>query len=119
MANRTFYFFYAPTWDYPPEGPIKLGNVITSIKAPERPLYTTVLPTDHEVFSSEKSHVEFSTEKLRAGKFSILTKFLSILGVGVDVGADWENRYEGFTPQTSYPSSETVACIHLSGAPVY
>ncbi|OCK74585.1 hypothetical protein K432DRAFT_338800 [Lepidopterella palustris CBS 459.81] len=94
MANNVFYFFYAPTWDYPPEGPIKLGNVITSIKKPEWPLYTAPLPTDSEVFSSGKSHVEFSKEKLRAGKFSILTKFLSILGVGVDVGANWDTSNE-------------------------
>ncbi|ENH75406.1 hypothetical protein FOC1_g10002966 [Fusarium oxysporum f. sp. cubense race 1] len=32
MANRDFFYFYAPTWDYPPEGPIKLGNVISSVK---------------------------------------------------------------------------------------
>jgi hypothetical protein len=113
MANRTFYFFYAPTWDYPPEGPIKLGNVITSIKTPERPLYTAPLPTDPEVFSSEKSHVEFSTEKLKEGKFSILTKFLSILGVGVDVGANWDNRYDGLKSRTFYPSSGTLVPLFV------
>jgi hypothetical protein len=112
MANPVFYFFYAPTWDYPPEGPIKLGNVITSIKTPEQALYTAPLPTGSEVFSSEKSHVEFSKEKLRGGKFSILTKFLSILGVGVDMGANWEKRYDGLSPNLSCRSRcYQVACI--------
>jgi len=93
MANRVFYYFYAPTWDCPPGGPIKLGNVITSVKKPERPLYTAPLPAESEVFSSEKTAVESSLEKLRTGKFSILTKFLSVLGFGIDVGAEWEKRY--------------------------
>src|SRR2546423_8662163 len=93
MANNVFYFYYAPTWDWPPEGPIKLGNVLTSIKKPEQPLYTTPLPTASEVFSSEKTELEYSKDKLREGKFSILTKFLSILGVGIDVSANWKNRY--------------------------
>ncbi|XXG96337.1 hypothetical protein Hte_002619 [Hypoxylon texense] len=90
MANPTFYFFFAPTWDYPPGGPIKIGNVLTSLKKPEQPLYTAVPPADADVFSSEKRQVEFSKEKLRSGQFSILTKFLSFLGVGVDVGMNWD-----------------------------
>lgn len=93
MANNVFFYYYAPTWDCPPDGPIKLGNVLTSIKKPEQPLYTAPLPTDSEVFSSEKTEVKYSKERLREGKFSILTKFLSILGVGVDVSAGWKNRY--------------------------
>jgi len=94
MSNRTFYYFYAPTWDYPPSGPIQLGNVITSIKMPEKPLYTVPIPLDPELFSSDKSHVEFSLEKLREGKFSILTKFLSILGIGVNIDVNWDNSNE-------------------------
>lgn len=93
MANNVSHFYYAPTWDWPPGGPIKLGNVITSIKRPEQPLDTAPLPAMSEVFSSEKTEVEYSKEKVANGGFSILTKFLSILGVGVDVGADWETRY--------------------------
>ncbi|KAF8866266.1 hypothetical protein BDZ45DRAFT_640399 [Acephala macrosclerotiorum] len=94
MANQVFYYFYAPTWEYPPAGPIKIGNVITSIKKPEQPLYTAPLPLESEVYLSTKSHVEYSKEKSREGKFSILTKFLSILGFGVGVGADWDNSNE-------------------------
>ncbi|KAI1658709.1 hypothetical protein F4813DRAFT_388475 [Daldinia decipiens] len=90
MANRTSYFFYAPTWDYPPNGPIKLGNVLTSLKKPERPLCTAAPLADADVFSSEKTQVEFSRDKLNSGQFSILTKFLSFLGVGVDVGVSWD-----------------------------
>jgi hypothetical protein len=97
MANRVFYFFFAPTWDYPPGGPIKLGNVITSIKKPERPLYIGPLPADAEVFSTEQRQVEFSEEKLKAGQLSIFTRFLSVLGVGVDASVEREVRYVGLS----------------------
>ncbi|SPO01853.1 uncharacterized protein DNG_04526 [Cephalotrichum gorgonifer] len=75
MANRQHVFFYAPTWDYPPGGPIKLGNVITSVKSPQRPLHYVPPPEDPEagVFSTTKTSVQYTKEKLRAGKFSILT----------------------------------------------
>lgn len=93
MANTNFFFYFAPSWDWPPEGPIQLGNVLTTVKRPEQPLYTAPPPTSSQVFLSEKTEVEYSKEKLKAGSFSILTTFLSILGVGVDVSADLENRY--------------------------
>ena len=91
MANTQPVFFYAPTWDYPVDGPIKLGNVVTSVKTPQRFLHC-VAPEGSDVFSSKKSSVEYTKEKLRSGKFSILTKFLSIFGFGIDVGAESGNR---------------------------
>ncbi|RMJ16557.1 hypothetical protein CDV36_003706 [Fusarium kuroshium] len=94
MANRDFFFFYAPTWDYPPDGPIKLGNVITSVKNPHRPLFCSPPPEDSNVFKTEKKSVQYTKEKLRSGKFSILTKFLSVLGFGIDIGAEIERSDE-------------------------
>jgi hypothetical protein len=40
MANRNAYYFLVPTWDIPPNGPLKLGSVIGSPKTVESPLYT-------------------------------------------------------------------------------
>ncbi|KAH6950810.1 hypothetical protein DER45DRAFT_619338 [Fusarium avenaceum] len=90
MANRQLFYFYAPTWDYPPEGPIKLGNVITSIKKPHISLANVLPSQDTGVFKTEKKSVQYTEEKLTTGGFSILTKFLSVLGVGVDIGAEAE-----------------------------
>jgi len=74
----------------PPDGPIQLGNVITDLKRPE----VTLTKTEPEkTFSTTKKTVEFSKEKLRKGHFSILTKFLSFLGFGIDVGAEWDKTY--------------------------
>ncbi|VUC35621.1 unnamed protein product [Clonostachys rosea] len=94
MANPEFFFFYAPTWDYPPGGPIKLGNVITSVKNPHRPLFCSPPPEDSDVFKTEKKSVQYTKEKLRRGKFSILTKFLGILGFGLDIGAELASNDE-------------------------
>ncbi|KAJ4172034.1 hypothetical protein NW754_007632 [Fusarium falciforme] len=94
MANRDFFFFYAPTWDYPPGGPIKLGNVITSVKNPHRPLFCSPPPEESDVFRTEKKSVQYTKEKLRRGRFSILTKFLSVLGFGIDIGAEIDRSDE-------------------------
>ncbi|EFX03244.1 hypothetical protein CMQ_3173 [Grosmannia clavigera kw1407] len=88
MANRQYFYFYAPTWDFPPDGPIKLGNVITSVKRPERAMYRAPPPDDSDVFSTQKKDVVYTEEKLKGGKFSVLTKFLSILGFGVNASAE-------------------------------
>ncbi|KAM0229214.1 hypothetical protein ACHAP5_011721 [Fusarium lateritium] len=94
MANREFFYFYAPTWDYPPEGPIKLGNVLSSVKRPHLPLLTAPPSDEAGIFKTEKKSVEYTKEKLRSGRFSILTKFLSVFGFGIDVGAEIERSNE-------------------------
>lgn len=91
MANNQNLFFYAPTWDYPPNGPIKLGNVLTSVKKPERPLHC-VPPTESDVFSTKKMSVGHDKDQLRNEKFSILVRFFSIFGLDVQVSAGWETR---------------------------
>jgi hypothetical protein len=97
MANKTPYYFYAPTWDIPPPptGPIQLGNVITSLQTPDQPIYTASLPnSDSDVFSSEKKNVTFSQEKSKGGNLSIMTRFMAmVLGIGVDAGVGMERRY--------------------------
>ena len=92
MANRERLYFYAPTWDSPPDGPIRLGNVLTSVTKPDRPLACNPPPSDSDVFRTEKRSVRYTREKLRSGQFSVLTKFLSFLGFGVDVGVDFHRR---------------------------
>ncbi|KAH8781281.1 hypothetical protein F5883DRAFT_539802 [Diaporthe sp. PMI_573] len=94
MANRVPCFFYAPTWDFPPGGPIKLGNVIASVKTPELPLYTAQLLAKDELYSTEKRGVDFSYEKLRDGRFSIVTRIMSFLGVGFDVSPSGSKGHE-------------------------
>lgn len=93
MANREATYFYAPTWDNPPDGPIKLGNVISSIKEPHRPRFHQSPYGDSDISKLEKKSVQYTKEKSKSGRFSILTKFLSVFGFGVDVGAEIERRF--------------------------
>lgn len=91
MANNQNLFFYAPTWDYPTDGPIKLGNVITSVKKPERPLHCAP-PTDSNVFSTKKTNVKHTKDEAQNEKFSILVKFFNILGLDVQVSVGRQTR---------------------------
>ncbi|PCH00339.1 Hypothetical protein PENO1_025130 [Penicillium occitanis (nom. inval.)] len=138
MANKNPFYFYAPTWDYPPPplGPLKLGNVFTDLKRPaESVIYTAQLPSstaDDTVvggdgpvpYSTYKNDVEISTEKLRQGRFAILTQFLSVLGVGVDVGVDWERgddetlHFSTITTTQFHPSAPWIQshCVDASAA---
>jgi hypothetical protein len=92
MSNHAYSYFYAPSWDYPPRGPIKIGNVLTSMLQPERPLFAFEDLGDDEAWTTTKTQVEFSKSKLNAGKFSILTKFLHVLGIGLDATIHWDKR---------------------------
>lgn len=58
------------------------------MRQPERPLLT--LNDNEELFTTRKSQVEYSRSKLLAGKFSLLTKFLHGLGLGLDMTAHWD-----------------------------
>lgn len=108
MSAQCKYYFLAPTWhNHPKSGTLQLGNIMTDLKAPgpERPLYRGPPPppprlvdTPPDVGSEERTesyqtNFEFSTDRLRAGKFGIWTKFLSVLGLGVDLGYEWDDRF--------------------------
>ncbi|KAH6632372.1 hypothetical protein F5144DRAFT_621182 [Chaetomium tenue] len=115
MANRELLFFYAPAWDFPPDGPIKLGNIITSVKTPHRPLSCSPPPDDSYLFQTEKRSVRYTQEELRSGKFSILTKFLSILGFGIDISAEMNhNTATTFTFTTLTTTHFTPTPSHLT-----
>ncbi|KAL7916638.1 hypothetical protein GGI35DRAFT_47718 [Trichoderma velutinum] len=110
MANNQHLFFYAPTWDYPPNGPIKLGNVITSVKKPERPLHC-VPPPSSDVFSTKKMSVEHTKDELQNERFSILVKFFSIFGLNVRVSAGRETSNEN---KFSFKTVETTQFVPTS-----
>ncbi|KAL1596527.1 hypothetical protein SLS60_009174 [Paraconiothyrium brasiliense] len=104
MANTVPEYYFAPTWDYPPEGPIKLGNIISSSKKPHRPL-ANLVPVDTDVMTTNKESVTYSKEKMRSRDFSILASFLSFLGAGADAGI---RRGKSNLQNFSFDSVETV-----------
>ncbi|KAL7928238.1 hypothetical protein V8C35DRAFT_318661 [Trichoderma chlorosporum] len=106
MVNHQKLFFYAPTWDYPPNGPIKLGNVITSVKKPERPLHC-VPPSGSDVLSTKKNNVEHTGVQTSNEKFSVLVRFFSIFGLDIQLSAGRE------TSKENKCSFETVETTHF------
>ncbi|KAL8388759.1 hypothetical protein RB599_010084 [Gaeumannomyces hyphopodioides] len=107
MANRTQFYFYAPTWDIPAEGPIKIGNVLRSIKNPETPLATVVPPSTTPI---KKTDVVISHADLRQGRLTILTRFLDVLKLGGGVrysnNAEVLHSYEQLVTRQFFPDED-------------
>jgi hypothetical protein len=92
MASEIPEYFLPQNWDFPPNGPIKLGNVLTSLKEPHRPL-TTIKPDSSKIIAVHKELTTIEEEKDNSSNFSVLTTFLSgLLGLGVDAEVDVERR---------------------------
>lgn len=79
MANQIKQYFLAPSWDYPPNGSIALGNIIVSPTRPVPALVTrAATPTagSEGLISSTKQGVEWQKGKTNAHQFGIWTKLL-------------------------------------------
>lgn len=109
MANEKKKYFLTPTWDYspPPNGPIRLGNILASPADPVPPVLATpaapatpspstgstaVSGPDRDLdgisVSSHKTSVTYTRECVRAGSYGIYTKFLQQLGLPIGVDLD-------------------------------
>ncbi|RFN51774.1 hypothetical protein FIE12Z_3977 [Fusarium flagelliforme] len=75
MANREATYFYAPTWDSPPDRPIKVGNVISSVKEPHRPRFYCP-PSDESDVSSTSDQETFFFKTLETTHFIPTTEYL-------------------------------------------
>ena len=93
MANAIKTYFLAPTWDYPPNGPIALGNIIAKPSNPAQPLNATdrlPIPINSLIEPTFKTDWEWVKDKLREGKIGIWARFLEALGIKVDVGVSYD-----------------------------
>lgn len=92
MSNQKKTFFLCPTWDYHPDGPIKLGNIILSPSAPTEALNCfdgAPLTPDALFPSTTKTGVTWSKEKLHSGRYGLWNAFLTGLGVAANVSHDY------------------------------
>lgn len=96
MANSTKTYFLAPSWDYPPDGRIRLGNIITSPLKAAQPLNFSSRkePKQDELILSDKVGTQWTREKQRDGKYGVWTTFLSFLGLGVDASISHNSGLE-------------------------
>ncbi len=102
MSNPTKYYFLAPTWHHHPKsGALQLGNVFLDLGAPEDPIHRGPPPpppkeTDFPpepgsgvLTESWQTNYIFKAEEFRSGKLGIWTRFLTILGIKVDLAHEW------------------------------
>lgn len=90
MSNEVKHYFLAPSWDYLPNGPISLGNIIVSPTRPVPPVCTAAKIETQGLITSNKRDIEWKRGKTRAHKFGIWMKFLEFLSIniGVDVSTE-------------------------------
>jgi hypothetical protein len=77
--------------NYRPDGPVRLGSVLSSPTTPESTIgSSTLLPFPESIPIQVSSLYDFkSTCAQNSGsKFGVFTKFLSVLGIGADVGVE-------------------------------
>jgi len=98
MSNQKKTFFLCPTWDYHPDGPIQLGNIILSPSTPAEALNgpESLRPAQDTLFpSTTKTSVTWSKENLRSGRYGLWTEFLSFLsGLGASASVSHESLAE-------------------------
>lgn len=75
MANQIKQYFLAPSWDYPPDGPIALGNIIISPSRPVPAVVTAASAVEPKgKISSTKHEVQWQKGRTHAYQFGVWTK---------------------------------------------
>jgi hypothetical protein len=89
MATKRFYFF-TPTNDTPPNGPIALGNIIESPLFADQPLNKTPIPIQPtDIVKHEKKNYTLKRDKQYNGRLGVFLSFLlQILSIGGDGSVD-------------------------------
>lgn len=88
MASTVPEYYLPRHFDFPPDGDIQIGKVFFVKKAPHKSK-ATVKPDDNMLVKMGKTSADIEAGKGTSGGGTITTSFLSsLLGLGVDVGAD-------------------------------
>ncbi|KAF5586165.1 hypothetical protein FPCIR_8016 [Fusarium pseudocircinatum] len=117
MATRQTSYYLAPTSN-PPEGLIRLGNIISTPTLPDDPINLENLPpSEWSLKVIEHNQTNFTLDMaIRSDRsFGIWASFLQTLGIGGDVIADWSEEHSeqwacenlktvSFSPTVSYVS---------------
>lgn len=79
-------YFLVPNFDNPPDGPIRLGNIIASPSAPEDSINQTPPPPISKLYSTPKTNWHATASKDHSIGAGIFTEFLhAITGLGADL----------------------------------
>ncbi|KAF6240480.1 hypothetical protein HO173_001148 [Letharia columbiana] len=83
-------YFMAQTHDCPPSGPIALGNIIALPSLPEEALSSVPALPIRLIQESYQTDWTAEVGRRRQGQIGLWTKFLQVLGVGIDFGVDYD-----------------------------
>lgn len=81
MSSIKACYFYAPTWENPPYGHIRLGNVLSRVDEPQESLLEPkhLIEIDEEAVSTmRKEECVLVQDKDSGKKLSIVAKFLNV-----------------------------------------
>ncbi|KAI4159206.1 MAG: hypothetical protein LQ342_006789 [Letrouitia transgressa] len=108
--GKTYFLVASP--DFPPSGPIALGNIITSPSSPEEALNTQAREPIEPVYESYQENWTFDVSRYKQNKLGIWTMFLQMLGAGIDMsserimGDNQVYRFDRLETRFFIPSSE-------------
>ncbi|PMD44780.1 hypothetical protein L207DRAFT_579707 [Hyaloscypha variabilis F] len=92
MSRKTY--FRMPSFDYPPNGRIQLGQIITSPMDPYERLADPLPIEDQAIVRNTKTDYHEVIEKARKGNVGLWVQFLaSFFGIGGDVSAKWVTEH--------------------------
>src|ERR1041384_8066137 len=77
------------------------GSTVASVKKRKRPFHCPPLKEVSVAFQQKNTKIQYTQEKPWCGRYSISTTFLSILGFGVDAGAEVDTRYTSIIPMNT------------------
>lgn len=88
-------YFLAPTRNNPPEGPIRLGNILASPKSPEDPINTKPFEIEPaSVYTHNEYDWSLVRDKDSGFEFGIWASFLQLIfGIGGAVAASWTSSH--------------------------
>ena len=85
MMNKSYYYFLAPNFDYPPDGQIVIGNIIPHPSAPDDPINVAPPQAIPKVTEVAKGHWRSDGGAQRSVSGGIFAQFLQLVGFGGDV----------------------------------
>ncbi|KAJ3545958.1 hypothetical protein NM208_g2251 [Fusarium decemcellulare] len=104
MATRSKHYFLAPTGN-PPEGPIRLGNIVSVPRLVDDPINEDYVPPSAvpmSIFEHNEPNYKVNISINKNSGIGIWASFLQVLGLGVDVIIEGSNE-----------DSEQWACENL------
>ncbi|KAK2882510.1 hypothetical protein FQN49_000276 [Arthroderma sp. PD_2] len=115
MANEVKNYFLAPSWDYRPDGPISIGNIVRGPKKLTPALYSHPYHyTETRIYKSFKEDFEWSYDKSMGVSLGIWAQFLKFLGFAVDMEVKSNNfnqkilQFERIDTEEIFPDDDFI-----------